>query len=244
MSEELNLKQIIEILLPRWVFILVASLVVGAIFCVYTVFFVEPVYVAQGSLYINASAESQENKDAQLTDLMISQELARTYGEILSSNTFFKTVAKQSRTDYTYTQLQRLTSIEVVENTGLLQINAMNTDPKVASRIVNTILKYAPKEIERVVVGGSATVIDLAETPKAPAAPSVPKNTIIGVLVGFVFSILFIFLQNMFDKSIKSADELREAFGFPVLGTIPVIDPRRDEERSKSGYRSTGSKSK
>ncbi len=245
MNEELNLKQIIEILLPKWIFILVTTLVVGAAFFFYSSYVTEPIYVAQGTLYISGAADAgQGDKNAELSDLMISQELARTYGQILSSNTFFKTVAEESGTDYTYRQLQRMTTIANVENTGLLQVNVSNIDPYVASRISNTILKCAPEEIERVVVGGSATIIDPAETPKAPSSPNIPKNTIIGALIGFVLAILVVFLQNMFDKSIKSADEIKDIFGLPVLGTVPVIDPHHDENKPKETSQTEAAKKK
>ena len=243
MNEELNLKQIIEILLPKWVFILVTTLVVGLAFFLYSNYVVEPSYVAQGTLYISGAADaSKDDKNAELSDLMISQELARTYGQILSSNTFFKDVAEESKAGYTYRQLQRMTTIANIENTGLLQINVRNANPFMASRIANTILECAPEEIERVVVGGSATVIDPAETPKAPSSPNIPKNTIIGALIGFVLAIMIVFLRNMFDKSIKSADEIKDLFGLPVLGTVPVIDPHRDENKSMESSQSKENK--
>lgn len=230
MNEELNLKQIIEILLPKWVFILIATLTLGIIFYGYSNFLIEPVYVAQGTLYISGAADATKgDKNADLSDLMISQELARTYGQILSSNTFFKTVAEESGANYSFRQLQRITTIANVENTGLLQVSVSSTHPILAGKIANTILRCAPEEIERVVVGGSATVIDPAEIPKSPSSPNVMIYTVVGALIGFVLSILIVFLQNMFDKSIKSAEELKEIFGLPVLGTVPVIDPHRDD---------------
>lgn len=240
MNEELNLKQIIEILLPKWVFILIATLSLGIIFYGYSNFMIEPVYVAQGTLYISGAADtSKGDKNAELSDLMISQELARTYGQILSSNTFFKTVADESGANYSYRQLQRISTIVNVENTGLLQVSVSNTNPVLAGKIANSILRCAPKEIERVVVGGSATVIDPAEIPKSPASPNVMIYTVVGALIGFVLSILIVFLQNMFDKSIKSAEEIKDIFGLPVLGTVPVIDPHMSESE-KSGSVSKG----
>ncbi len=245
MGEELNLKQIIEILLPRWLFILITTLVVGVAMFFYSTYVIEPTYVARGTLYISGAADKETGgDDAELSELMISQELARTYGQILSSNTFFKNVAKESKTGYAYATIQRMTTISNVENTGLLQVSVRNNDPYIASRIANTILECAPKEIKRVVVGGSAAVIDPAETPKAPSSPNIFKNTMLGLLVGFVLAILIVFLRNMFDKSIKSADELKEVFGLPVLGVIPVIDPHKDEGKSKDGSQTKESNAK
>ncbi len=235
MNEELNLKQIIEVLLPKWVFILVGTLIVALLAFVYSAKIMDPVYVAQGRLYITGTVESlpaSEKHDTDLSDLMISQELSRTYGQLLSSKSFFKDVAAASDTGCTYEKIQKMTKISNVENTGILQVSVSSTDPVEASAIANTILECAPEEIERVIVRGSASIIELADVPVKPSSPNISRNTIIGALVGLVLSILIVFLQNMFDKSIKSAEEVKDVFGLPVLGTVPVIDPHGNENKS------------
>ncbi len=232
MNEELNLKQIIEILLPKWAFILIGSLILSLAAFLYSTYMMDPVYVARGRLYITGTVDSiakSEKQDTDLSDLMISQELSRTYGQFLSSNTFFKKVAKESDTDFTYEQIKRMTRISNVENTGILQVSVSNTDPYMANKLADTVLRCAPKEIERIIVAGSATIIEVADIPKKPSSPNIPRNTVIGALAGFVLSILIVFLQNMFDKSIKSAEEIKDIFGLPVLGTVPVIDPHHNE---------------
>ncbi len=232
MSEEFSINQIIELLLPKWLFIAISTLLIGVLAFLYSSYMIEPTYVASGTLYItgnvNISAENKQNTN--LSDLMLSQELAKTYGEILSSNTFFKDVAKQSRTGYTYEQLQHMTSITNVEDTGLLLISVNHGEPGTAYRIANTILELAPEEIARVVVSGSATIIDPAEMPKSPASPSIPRNTVVGAMIGFVLSVGVVLLQYFFDKTIKSAEEIKEVFGLSVLGTIPSIEPKRERE--------------
>ncbi len=227
MKEELNLKQIIEILLPKWVFILIGTLFVALLAFLYSTYVMDDVFVSQGSLYVTGRVDAvsnDEKQDTDLSDLMISQELSRTYGKFLSSKTFFKNVAKTSETGYTYEKIQKMTRISNEDNTGILRVSVSSTDPKIASSIANTILDCAPDEIQRIVVAGSATIIERADTPKKPSSPNIPRNTIIGALAGFVLSILIIFLQNMFDKSIKSAEEIKDIFGLPILGTVPVID--------------------
>ncbi len=219
--------------MPKWTFILIGTIVVALLAFFYSSFMMDPVYVAQGRLYITGSAttiSSGEKEDTDLSDLMISQELSRTYGQFLTSNTFFKNVAKESKVGLSYESIKKMTKISNVENTGILQVSVSSTDPRMASKLANTILKCAPKEIERIIVAGSASIIELAETPKRPSSPNKVRNSIIGALAGLVVSILIVFLQNMFDKSIKSADEIKEIFGLPVLGMVPVIEPHHEKE--------------
>lgn len=247
MNEELNLKQIIEILLPKWAFILIGCIVLSMVSYLYSAYMIDPVYVSQGSLYITGTVDSIKNskkQDTELSDLMISQELSRTYGQFLSSNTFFKQVAKESNTKFSYEQLKRMTRISNVENTGILQVSVSNTDPMMANKIANTILKCAPKEIERIVVAGSATIIEDADIPRSPSSPNIPRNTVVGGVAGLILSVLIVFLQNMFDKSIKSAEEIKDIFGLPVLGMVPEIDPHHIEGEKKDARKSKSSEKK
>ncbi len=227
MNEEFNINRIISILLPKWPIILICSLVftIGAFFI--TKFFIEPVYVSSGTLYVTGDVASVNDtvnkKDTTVSDVVLSRELAITYGHILSSNSFFKGVEEESRLGYNYLQLKAMTSISNVEDTGILNIRVSHKDPEVATDIVNSILKLAPEEIARVVVAGSAVTIDKAEVPVSPDSPSIPKNTLIGFILGFVIACAFIFVVDLLDDTLKRADEVERLFGFPVLGTIPYV---------------------
>ena len=224
MNEEFSLSYIFSILLPKWPLILISSVLVGVIAFFYSMFLITPVYEAGGTLYISGDTD-QTIKDANLSDLMLSQELAKTYGQILSSNTFFKEVAKKSGTDYTYDQIQMMTTITNIEETGILYVTVRNAVPLIACELTNTILELAPAELERVVIRGTATVIDPAEMPESPASPSIPRNTGVGMFLGFVMAVLFVFLSDLLDNSIKTAEEL-EQFGIPILGMIPSIETK------------------
>ncbi|MBE5039514.1 YveK family protein [Ructibacterium gallinarum] len=230
MNEEFSINSILSILLPKWPVIFLSTVALGMAALLISLFLIQPVYVAGGTLYITGDVTAVSGavkQNTNLSDLMLSQELAKTYGQILSSNTFFKTVAQESNTNYTYEQIQRLTSISNVEETGLLAISVSHTKPQVACDLANTILRLAPSEIERIVVGGSAVIIDPAELPEAPASPNIPKNTVIGAFAGLILSVLIIFLRDMFDHSIKTADDIENSFSLPILGMIPAMESRK-----------------
>lgn len=228
MNEEFNIKQIFSLLLPKWPLILITTIVFGVVALFFSEFLITPVYRAGGTLYISGDTD-EVIQDANLSDLMLSQELAKTYGQILSSNTFFKSVAEKSKLGYTYDQIQRMSTITNIEETGILYVTVNNANPSVAYKLTNTILELAPAELERVVVRGTATIIDPAEMPTSPASPNIPKNTVVGAFLGFVLAVLFVFLADLFDNTIKTAEELEKNFGLPVLGMVPSIEPREEE---------------
>ena len=98
MNEEFSFSRIIATLMPKWPLILISTLLVGVLSFLYSTFFVTPIYQAGGTLYISGDTDDII-RDVNLSDLMLSQELAKTYGQILSSNTFFKEVAEKSGTE-------------------------------------------------------------------------------------------------------------------------------------------------
>lgn len=236
LNEELSISKVVALMLPKWPLLLISTLIVaiGAYF--YTSYMVDPIYVASGTLYITGDVNAISGsikQDTNLSDLMVSQELAKTYGQILSSNTFFKDVADKSDSGYSYAAIQGMSTITNVEGTGMLKISVSHTNPQMAANLANTILNLAPDEIARVVVAGSATIIDPAEVPKAPASPSVPRNTALGAIIGFVAAAGYVFLRFLLDQTIKSAEEIETIFHLPVLGLIPTIE---DGVADSEGY--------
>lgn len=190
---------------------------IGAYF--YTSYMMDPIYVASGTLYITGDVNAISGsikQDTNLSDLMVSQELAKTYGQILSSNTFFKDVAEKSDSGYSYAAIQGMSTITNVEGTGMLKISVSHTNPQMAANLANTILNLAPDEIARVVVAGSATIIDPAEVPKAPASPSVPRgirrwaqSSVLSLQQAMYFCVFF------WIRPSKALRRLRQSFIFP-----------------------------
>ena len=227
MNEEFSISNLANILLPKWPVILICTIIMAILSFGYSKVLIEPTYVASGTLYITGDIDSVSGSLKQttnLSDLMLSQELAKTYGQILSSNTFFKDVAKTSNMNFSYGYIQSLTTITNIEETGILRVRVRHTEPKIAYELTNTILNLAPNEIKRIVVGGNATVIDSAELPTAPASPNVPRNTLFGAFLGFVLSVIGIFLIDLFDNTIKSPEDLTIDDEVPILGMIPTIE--------------------
>ena len=227
MKEEFRIGDIIDLLLPKWPLILISGLILAIIAYLYSSFFITPIYQASGTLYVTGDVKNSTEyvqKDTSLSDLMLSQELAKTYGQILSSNTFFKAVAEKNGRGYDYDYIQRITTITNVEETGILYVAVKHPNPQIAYEITNTILELAPDELARVVVSGSANIIDAADLPEQPISPNIPKNTLIGGFLGVFIAAAIIFLRDLFDNTLKTPDEIENSFGVPVLGLVPHIE--------------------
>lgn len=75
----------------------------------------------------------------------------------------------------------------------------------------------------------TATVWDPAHLVPGKVAPKPARNLIIAGALGIVLGLLFAFLRDHFDRTLRTTEEIQEAFGVPVIGQIPTA--RTDRER-------------
>lgn len=71
---------------------------------------------------------------------------------------------------------------------------------------------------------GNAYIIDPGGDNYGPIGPNRVRLTVIGTSVSFILALLFVFLKDKLDKTIKTPEEL-ESNGVSVLSWIPDIDP-------------------
>ena len=225
----IDLMELFFMFLRKWRFIVCVAIVVGAISFCYSRFLITPMYVSDGKLYItNRSTDgyTDERRSVVLSDLMLSQQLALTYAEVLNSKTFYTMVIEKSGlTYYTPNALENMVLYEPLNETEVMQVTVTTPSPQDSYLLVETILDCAPEEIERIVNGGTVKIIDRAEMPTGPVSPSVQKNTLTGILLGIILGCVIVFVRSLLDDSVKSAQELSENFGLPVLAEIPKIEP-------------------
>jgi capsular exopolysaccharide synthesis family protein len=68
---------------------------------------------------------------------------------------------------------------------------------------------------------GNAELVQHADLPVSPSSPKPGRNTALGLLLGLLLGIGLAFLLEQLNRRLRTPEEAREAFGLPVLGTIP-----------------------
>jgi polysaccharide chain length determinant protein (PEP-CTERM system associated) len=87
--------------------------------------------------------------------------------------------------------------------------------------------------LEKEQMGERFTLIDAARLPEKPISPNAPAICLIGLVLGIGTGVGSAFLREHSDPSVKSAEALARATGFPVLASIPEIVTRKDIARRK-----------
>lgn len=228
--EQVDIKRMIEIVLERIVSIVVITIIFGLISFALSEFFITPKYESSITMFVNnrrSNADEIMETKTLSSDITASQQLVPTYIEMIKSNNVLQEVAdvveKKTGERYSVRKIKDMLSAEAVSNTEIIRVSIKTTDTAMAREIANTIADVAPDKIQKFIELSDVRIIDRAKLSTTPVSPNVRNNTILGALLGFVLSISFILLRELFDVRVKSADDLVAKFNYPVLGTIPEI---------------------
>lgn len=238
--EQIDIKQMIEVVLDRIVSIVVITIIFGLMSFMLSEFLLVPKYESSITMYINNRRNASENSTEtkmMTSDITASQMLVPTYIEMIKSNSVLQEVAdvvkEKTGEKFTVRKIKDMISAEAVANTEIISVSVRTTDSRVAREIANTIADIAPEKIQKFIELSDVRIIDRAKISTTPVSPNVRNNTILGALLGFVLSISFILLKELFDVRVKSADDLIASFPYPVLGTIPEIYVSYDDSMNE-----------
>ncbi|MBO8161205.1 MAG: polysaccharide biosynthesis tyrosine autokinase [Thermosipho sp. (in: Bacteria)] len=126
--------------------------------------------------------------------------------------------------------LERLRSIyqEKLSKLPLLEqkLLELERDLKVKENLYTLLLeKLEETKISEAGVVGTATLVDTAIVPEKPVKPNKKLTLAIGGVLGIFLGILFVFIFEYADKSIKDEEELKRiSKGRIILGRIPKFE--------------------
>lgn len=97
-----------------------------------------PVYRAQATLLVN-QAQSTQSAVATYNDVLTSERLARTYGELMKKRPVLEQVISDLKLTASYSTLAGVVTVQPVRDTQLVTLSVENTDPQLAADVANAI---------------------------------------------------------------------------------------------------------
>jgi len=236
---EVDLRDVFHTVIKWWWMIAIIMIISSTAAYFYTMYTYVPTYTANATMIVNSKqlkigVSGQEvNVDNNVT---LSRTIADSYAVIMKSDRMMELVAKDLGLDLPPSAIRSMVSIApTVKNTEVLSILVHSTDPEIAAKIANSIMKMAPDIISSTVEVGSIKVVDYAKIPRYPTPPKTALNTAIAAVLGLMLGVLLAFLIKFFDKSIKNSDDIQR-LGFTSLGGVPFVPPRKKNGKILSPF--------
>lgn len=228
---EINLGDIFQILFSKWIYILLAGVLVAVAVGLVTHFFIKKEYTASTSMYIYTTADQYQTGTISYSELSAADNLIKTYQVIVKSNSVLDVVAERFNAEHPeYAnwnigtgKLKSIVTVSVPSNTKLIRVSVRTRDPNLSADIANTFAKYVPDQIVRITKAGGVEIVDYATVPSSPSSPDLTKNVLIGFAAGFVLAAIYFLLRAYLDTTIYTSEEVQKVSRCPVIGTVPMI---------------------
>jgi len=220
---EIDLQRLFGAVLHKIWLIILAAVVCAVVTVLVTVYFITPQYESSAMFYVNNNSLSLGDTSFSIEsgDITAAKSLVDSYIVILNTPTTLKEVIDYADVERNHMELARMITAEAVNDTEIFQVVVTSPDPVEAEKLASAISHILPARIRNIIEGTSARIVDTAVLPTKPSSPNYTTNTLIGFLVGFVLMVIIVVLQEAFDVTIRTEEDMLQACKHPVLASVP-----------------------
>ena len=233
--EEIDLKELLNVFWNKRILIIVTTIIFAIIGAVYTIGLKTPLYSSSATLVL-AMAETKENREENFittTDVTLNSKLVSTYSELIKSKKVLRQVITNLGIEDDQEELKRNVKVSSVEDTEVIKITVTHRNPVYAAKIANEITKVFSKEVNELYKIDNVYIVDEAEVENMPSNINHIRDIVLFALIGLVLSFAYVFILNMLDNTIKSAEDIEKPYNIPVLPNIPFIENFENEKGGK-----------
>lgn len=216
----IDLRDLFAIILRRmWI---IAVIGIGMALGAYMLskYVITPKYQSTTKVYV--MNKLNENSGLTYSDLQSSTQLTKDFMTLVTSRPVIEQVNTQLELPMTYKQIVNMISVENPDNTRILEITVEYTDPFMAKEIADAVRTASADHIKNVMDIDQVNVVEEANKPEEKSYPNTLKNTILGGIIGLIFTTIIICVIFVLDDTIKTPDDVEKYLGLSVLSSIPV----------------------
>ena len=170
-----------------------------------------PMYTSSFQAYANIGGKTDANTLEAIADLA-------------SSDAVLQTADSRIESTYSMGQLKKMVSASVSkDDNGLVTVSVTTTDPADAQTIAQTIRDNMQVQISFTIKDGAMELLDEPNLPSRPSSPNYKKYGLFGAALGFVLTVLYVLLKELFDRRVNKKSELEKQFGLPILASVPNL---------------------
>lgn len=223
MDEEmtLDLRELFYIARKRIKLILLITIGCTLVSAALSFFVIKPTYEADATIIVG-KLQANEKNNTQYNDVMMYQNLVKTYAQIAQSNRVAEKSADKLNGKIKSEQLQKIVKVTTQQGTQILEIKAQSKNAQEAVNIVKAVSSTFIDESKKIFpTGGDIQIMDEPKFPDAPVKPKKALNIAIAFFLGLMISVGLTFVLEYMDSTIKSEEDVDKYLELPVIGIIP-----------------------
>ncbi len=229
-DSELTIQQIINILLKRWLILLIVPIVAASIAGIYLKLNYVPTYKSNATLYI---VGAQKNQALSQTDLTLGTMLIKDYQQLIKTNLIIDEVLSRLPNEgLTFADIVKSINVATLKDTRILNISVTSPDARQSALIANMLSDVFIEKIKEIMRVDSAKPIDAAEVALTPLSSNLTRNVALVAIVALMIAIGILLLLEMLDTTIKTEDDINKRLGLTVLGKIPSFLGGKDDKKN------------
>lgn len=238
-NEDIFLLDIWKVIMQKWWLVILIAFLCGGLAYIGTKLFIEPTYQSSFSAYVNNSNQNINNDSLSTADITAARNLTSTYATIITSQPDIEAAIRESGLDMTYSEISNKISVNTLNDTEIIRVSVVTTNPEVSYKIATSLQRVAPDYVAGIVVGSSMMVIEPANYPNSIYGPNYLKNTVLGAAVGVILLLIILFICEIMDNRIRGVDELSR-YGIVVIGTVHDLAVSKQQGYGYYGYEKKG----
>lgn len=223
-EQEIDLRQIWEIIKNEWLLLVTVVMAFTITSMLVTVFMIPEQFSATGKIIVIKQNDGDGDVSLSYSDVQLSQKLVQTYSEIIKSELISDKVIRNLKLDISNAEYNSMLSVNASGNTEIMNIKVVTEDPYLAKNMVNEVIDVFIDEIDDIMMINNVSVLNWAKLPNSPSSPSLIKNGAIAFVLGIMVGVGLIFLKIILDTKVKTQEDLKSIFDYPIIGKIPELD--------------------
>ncbi|MDM0847800.1 Wzz/FepE/Etk N-terminal domain-containing protein [Clostridium perfringens] len=219
----ISLQEIAYALKKRWKLIALITIAATLVSAILSFFVIKPQYEATTKLFIGKQ-ESQDNNAYNNNDVMMYQQLMKTYAELAKTSDLVTKAVKSADLDYNQEDIKAILknlNATPSSETQILGLSFKGGNPKEVLKLTEAVTNEFILESKDLIPNGNVQVIQKAQLPEHPVSPNKKLNILIAFVLGLMVGVGVVLLLEYLDNTFKSREELEKTLELPIIGTIP-----------------------
>ncbi|MPQ43426.1 YveK family protein [Clostridium tarantellae] len=223
-EQVISFNDIFKAIKKRWKLMVILTVLLTIASGIISFFVIKPQYEGIVKLFIGKEQSSSSEKGYDNNDVMMYQNLIKTYAEVVQTSDLITNAMKNNNINKQTSEILAGLTVVPRADTQILEIKFKSGNKEEVVSVLNAISDEFMHKANELVENGNVQVIQKAEIPTSPVSPNKLLNMVIAFILGIMISLGIIFLLEYLDNTFKSRKDVENYFNIPVIGAIPKQD--------------------